>query len=76
MPSAALDVALLEALPEVSAVSVAGEQVVVSGSEDLLHAVTSFLARKQIVARQLRVDQVSLDDAYVELTGGSDAAGH
>lgn len=76
VPSAALDVALLEALPEVSAVSVAGEQVVVSGSEDLLHAVTSLLARKQIVARQLRVDQVSLDDAYVELTGGSDASDH
>jgi len=34
------------------------------------------LARKQVVARQLRVDQVSLDDAYVELTGGSDVADH
>jgi len=36
--------------------------------------VTSLLARKQVVARQLRVDQVSLDDAYVELIGGSDVA--
>ncbi len=76
VPSAAVDVALLEALPEVSSVTFAGEQIVVSGSENLLHAVTSFLARKQIVARQLRVDQVSLDDAYVKLTGGSDAADH
>ncbi|KJK47781.1 sulfate ABC transporter ATPase [Lentzea aerocolonigenes] len=77
VPSAALDVAVLEALPEVSSVSVVGEQVVVSGSENLLHAVTSLLARKQIVARQLRVDQVSLNDAYVRLTGGSsDVADH
>jgi len=72
VPSAALDVSLLEALPEVTAVETVGEQLVVSGSENLLHAVTSLLARRQVVARQLRVDQVSLDDAYVELTGGRD----
>jgi ABC-2 type transport system ATP-binding protein len=76
VPSAALDVSLLHALPEVTEVSSVGEQLVVSGSENLLHAVTSLLARKQIVARQLRVDQVSLDDAYVKLTGGSDVADH
>lgn len=76
VPSVALDVSLLQALPEVTDVSSVGEQVVVSGSENLLHAVTSLLARKQIVARQLRVDQVSLDDAYVELTGGSGAEDH
>jgi len=76
VPSAALDVSLLEALPEVTAVSSVGEQLVVSGSEDLLHAVTSLLARRQIVARQLRVDQVSLDDAYVELTGGRHVEDH
>ncbi|NGY65769.1 ABC transporter ATP-binding protein [Lentzea sp. NEAU-D13] len=76
VPSVALDVTLLEALPEVTGVSSVGEQIVVSGSENLVHAVTSLLARKQIVARQLRVDQVSLDDAYVELTGGSGAEDH
>jgi ABC-2 type transport system ATP-binding protein len=27
------------------------------------------LARQQIVARQLRVEQASLEDAFVELTG-------
>jgi ABC-2 type transport system ATP-binding protein len=76
VPSASFDVSLLQALPEVAEVSAVGEQLVVSGSENLLHAMTSFLARKQIVARQLRVDQVSLDDAYVELTGGSGAEDH
>jgi ABC-2 type transport system ATP-binding protein len=49
-----------------------GEQLVVSGSENLRHAGTSLLARRQVVAHQLRVDQVSLDDAYVALTGGRD----
>ncbi|MET9232647.1 ABC transporter ATP-binding protein [Lentzea sp. NPDC003310] len=73
VPSVPLDVAVLEALPEVTSVTVAGEQLVVSGTENLLHAVTSLLARRQVVARQLRVDQVSLDDAYVALTGGRDA---
>ncbi|MGW6445110.1 ABC transporter ATP-binding protein [Lentzea sp. NPDC055074] len=76
VPSVALDVSLLEALPEVTSVSSVGEQLVVNGSEDLLHAVTSLLARRQVVARQLRVDQVSLDDAYVELTGGRDGEDH
>ncbi|MDX3663614.1 ABC transporter ATP-binding protein [Streptomyces sp. ID05-26A] len=76
VPSVALDVALLEALPEVTSVSAVGEQLVVSGSENLVHAVTSLLARRQVVARQLRVDQVSLDDAYVELTGGRDVEDH
>ncbi|MEV6716176.1 ABC transporter ATP-binding protein [Lentzea sp. NPDC051208] len=73
VPSTALDVSLLEALPEVTSVASVGEQLVVSGSENLLHAVTSLLARRQVVAHQLRVDQVSLDDAYVALTGGRDA---
>ncbi|HEX7307454.1 ABC transporter ATP-binding protein [Lentzea sp.] len=73
VPSAAVDPALLRALPEVTDVSLVGEQVVVSGPDGVVHAVTSLLARKQVVARQLRVDQVSLDDAYVELTGGRDA---
>ena len=74
VPSSSLDFAALLALPEVADVAQAGEQVVVTGSENVLHAVTSLLARKQVVARRLRVDQVSLDDAYVELTGGSDVA--
>ncbi|SDP89854.1 ABC transporter ATP-binding protein [Lentzea jiangxiensis] len=73
VPSDPLDLSALRALPEVTDVTSVGEQLVVSGSQDLLHAVTSFLARKHVVARRLRVDQVSLDDAYVELTGGSGA---
>jgi ABC-2 type transport system ATP-binding protein len=35
----------------------------------VLHALTSYLARNQVIAQQLRVDQVTLDDAFVALTG-------
>jgi ABC-2 type transport system ATP-binding protein len=41
----------------------------VTGRGNLLHALTSVLARHQIVAADLRLEQPSLDDAFVELTG-------
>jgi ABC-2 type transport system ATP-binding protein len=68
-PSAPLDDRLLTDLPEVAAVSRQGSQVVVTGTGNVLHAVTSVLARNQIAAADLRVDQTSLDDAFVALTG-------
>jgi ABC-2 type transport system ATP-binding protein len=68
-PSAPLDPALLSELPEVTDIAVHGTQFVVTGKGNLLHAVTSVLARKQIVAAELRIEQTSLDDAFVELTG-------
>ena len=40
-----------------------------TGTGDLLHAVTSVLARHQIVAADLRLEQATLDDAFVALTG-------
>jgi len=42
---------------------------VVTGNGNALNAVTSVLARHQILARQLRVDQASLEDAFLALTG-------
>ncbi|MFI6232086.1 ABC transporter ATP-binding protein [Micromonospora sp. NPDC050784] len=68
-PSAPVDDQLLTDLPEVSAVQRSGSQVVVTGTGELLHAVTSVLARHQIVAADLRLEQSTLDDAFVELTG-------
>jgi ABC-2 type transport system ATP-binding protein len=68
-PSAPLDESLLRELPEVRDVSRAGGQIVVVGNGNVLHAVTSVLARKQIIAAELRVEQTSLDDAFVALTG-------
>ncbi|MCC8243475.1 ABC transporter ATP-binding protein [Saccharothrix luteola] len=68
-PTAPLDVALLEELPEVSNVEQRGPQLVVTGTGNLLHAVTSVLARNQIVAADLRIEQAGLDDAFIRLTG-------
>ena len=68
-PSAPIDHALLTALPEVMAVERAGSQLVVTGTGNLLLAVTTELARNQVVAADLRLEQASLDDAFVALTG-------
>jgi ABC-2 type transport system ATP-binding protein len=68
-PSAPLDDQLLTDLPEVRVVRRVGAQVEVTGSGNLLNAVVSALARNQIVAAELRVEQANLDDAFVALTG-------
>ena len=68
-PTRPLDDALLAALPEVTGVTRHRGQVIVTGTGDLVHAVTSVLARNQIIAAELRVEQASLDDAFVALTG-------
>src|SRR6266566_4787977 len=56
-PSVPFDDALLTSLPEVTNVIHRGDVVVVTGDSDALNAVISVLARNQIVARQLRVEQ-------------------
>ncbi|KFU79699.1 ABC-2 type transport system ATP-binding protein [Amycolatopsis lurida] len=68
-PSAPLDHFALTALPEVTSVDRAGDQLVVTGTGNLLLAVTTVLARNQVTAAGLRVEQASLDDAFVALTG-------
>ena len=42
----------------------------VAGRGNLVQAVTSVLARNQIVANDLRIQQADLDDAFIALTGG------
>src|SRR5271170_1452032 len=59
----------LESLPDGTKRSNRGDVVVVTGNSNALNAVTSVLARNQIVARQLRVDQANLEDAFLALTG-------
>ena len=68
-PSAPLEPAELTALAEVTSAEQLDGQLVVTGSSDLLVAVTTMLARRQITAADLRVDHTSLDDAFVALTG-------
>jgi ABC-2 type transport system ATP-binding protein len=70
-PSAPFDERLLTDVAEVSSVQRRGDQLVVTGTGNVLHAVTSVLARNHIIAQDLRVEQASLDDAFVTLTGRS-----
>ena len=67
-PSAPIEDQLLTDLPEVNGVQRTGPMVVVTGTGNLIHAVTSVLAQRQVVANDLRVEQASLDDAYLALT--------
>jgi len=68
-PSGPVSDGLLTSVPGVTDVIRRGDVVVVSGTGDVLNGVISLLARNQIVARQLRVDQANLEDAFLELTG-------
>ncbi|WP_042420211.1 ABC transporter ATP-binding protein [Streptacidiphilus anmyonensis] len=74
-PSAPLEDAALLALPEVTQVLRHGPKVEVVGTGNLLHAVTALLARRQIIAGDLRVEQASLDDAFVSLTTHTTTSG-
>jgi ABC-2 type transport system ATP-binding protein len=68
-PSAPLDDRLLTSLPDVTSIIRRGDVVVVTGNSNALNAVTSVLARHRIEARQLRVEQANLEDAFLALTG-------
>lgn len=69
-PSRPFDVSMLTAQQEVASVREHGSRLVVTGTGDVVQAVTAVLARHQIVAEDLRIEQADLDDAYVALTGG------
>jgi ABC-2 type transport system ATP-binding protein len=71
VPSAPLDLAVLTAIPEVDEVTPTGDQLVVTGTGNVLSSVMSELARRQIIAQTLRVEQTTLDDAFLALTGRS-----
>ncbi|SFJ50009.1 ABC-2 type transport system ATP-binding protein [Streptosporangium canum] len=68
-PSGTFDDAVLGALPEVTGVRRDGGQVEVTGTGDLLLAVTAAVAAAGAVPADLRVEQATLDDAFLALTG-------
>lgn len=68
-PGATLDPDELRALAEVESVTEDGGTLTVTGNDNVVYAVTAFLARRQIVAHELRVDTATLDDAFLALTG-------
>jgi ABC-2 type transport system ATP-binding protein len=68
-PSVPIEDRLLTDLPEVRRLERSGPFVTVTGTGNLIGAVTSVLARQQVVANDLRVEQANLDDAFIALTG-------
>ncbi|MBX6752446.1 MAG: ABC transporter ATP-binding protein [Micromonosporaceae bacterium] len=68
-PSAPFPDALLTDLPQVSALVRQGDLVEVRGGGELLTAVTTALAGHGVIPEQLRLEQASLDDVFVALTG-------
>ena len=69
VPRPDVDDRLLADLPQVTDVRREGDEVVVAGSADALAAVTAALAREDIFPERLRVEQATLEDAFVALTG-------
>ncbi|WP_027342066.1 ABC transporter ATP-binding protein [Hamadaea tsunoensis] len=63
----------LDGLPGVDSVTLDGEQVTVRGTDEALPAVVAELARQGLAPIGLRVEQSTLDDAFVQITGGSPA---
>ncbi|HET9094005.1 MAG TPA: ABC transporter ATP-binding protein [Solirubrobacteraceae bacterium] len=68
-----LDLDALRARPEVRAVSEQGGRRVVEGTGDLVAAVIAELVAQGVVPEQTRVEQSTLDDAFVALTAQADA---
>ncbi|MBA0051653.1 ABC transporter ATP-binding protein [Streptomyces sp. AJS327] len=67
-PSETFDLATLDALPEVRTVASSGGRVTVTGTDQVTSAVIIALHERGVSVGGLRVDQPSLDDAFVALT--------
>jgi len=70
-PSRPFNDALLTGLPEVDRLEHQGDRVVVSGTGDLLGAVISALATADTEAKDVQLENATLEDAFVRLTGRS-----
>jgi ABC-2 type transport system ATP-binding protein len=77
-PSEPIDDEVFANVPGITTVTHSGSQVVITGTGNVVHSVTALLADRNVVPQDLRVEQTSLEDAYLELTsqnGGSAEAG-
>ncbi len=68
VPSVSFDHAVLRALADVHSVDCLDDRVVVTGTDNVASAVIIALHERDISVGRLRVDQPSLDDAFVALT--------
>ncbi|HEV7657929.1 MAG TPA: ABC transporter ATP-binding protein [Mycobacteriales bacterium] len=68
-PPGPLPAGLVEAVPGVTGVARSGSQVLVTGTGDFATGVTAVLAREHVLVADLRLEQRTLDDAFLALTG-------
>lgn len=68
-----LGASALEGVAEVQEVTTEGEELIVRGTGDVLHAVVSRVHEAEAVVVSARLGQASLEDAFVALTGRDDA---
>ena len=68
LPSGPFDLAVLQSLPDVHSAASADDRVVVTGTDNVASAVIIELHGRGVSVGKLRVDQPSLDDAFVALT--------
>ena len=73
-PSADLDIDAVRLLPDVRNVRRDGERIVVDGGGDLVATVMGMLVRERVIPLETRIEQSTLDDAFVALTADADAA--
>jgi len=67
--TATVEDAWLTALHDVTGVTRSDGEIVVTGTDKMLFSIVSLLASREIVPDRLQVDQASLDDAFVAITG-------
>jgi ABC-2 type transport system ATP-binding protein len=72
-PSGVVDVARLRELPDVRDVVRHADRFTVEGTGDLVAAVMEALVGDGVVPRETRIEQSTLDDAFVALTADADA---
>jgi ABC-2 type transport system ATP-binding protein len=68
-----LDLELLRALPEIREVREQGNRILIEGDGDVVAAVMAVLVRERVIPEQTRVEQSTLDDAFVAMTAEADA---
>ncbi|MEV0374569.1 ABC transporter ATP-binding protein [Streptomyces sp. NPDC050636] len=72
-PSLPLDERELATLPAVGSLTLKGDRIEITGTDETVDAVLSLLARHRVTAGQLRVVDATLDDAFLDLTTAATA---
>jgi ABC-2 type transport system ATP-binding protein len=71
-PSVPVEDATFSELPGVTDIRRDGGQITITGTGDVVYSAVLTLAQGGVIARDLQIEQASLEDAYLALTGSSE----